>query len=97
MRTAFTPVPSNAGGATERNRPARQAYESRWNTELQRAANEKHHLTLASLRGDEIEEAEQMAASHTRRTRRELARHPDVFKTRNAARRRRNPSRRKNS
>jgi DNA-binding GntR family transcriptional regulator len=96
MRTAFTPVTTRAG-AIERNRPVRQAYVSRWNTELQRAANEKHHLTLASLRGDEIEKAEHMLASHIRRTRRELARLPDVFKNRNAARRRRNPSRRKNS
>ena len=94
MRTAFTPVTTRAGRAIERNRPVRQAHVSRWNTELQRAANEKHHLTLAPLRGDEIEEAEQKLASHIRRTRLELARLPDVFKNRNAARRRRNPSQR---
>ncbi|MGP3969766.1 GntR family transcriptional regulator [Streptomyces sp. 6N223] len=72
--------------------PYRRAYVSRWNTDLRRVANEEHHLMLASLKDDEMEEAERILASHIRRTRQQLACHPDVFADGNVARRPRNPS-----
>ena len=72
--------------------PYRRAYVSRWNTDLRRVANEEHHLMLASLKDDDMEGAERILASHIRRTRRQLARHPDVFDDGNATRRPRNPS-----
>lgn len=72
--------------------PYRRAYVSRWNTELRRVANEEHHLMLASLKDGDIEEAERILASHIRRTRRQLARHPDVFENGGATRQPHSPS-----
>ena len=65
--------------------PYRRAYVSRWSTDLRRVANEEHHLMLASLKDGDIEEAERILASHIRRTRRQLSRHPDVFDESDAA------------
>ena len=67
--------------------PYRRAYVARWNADLRQIANEEHHLMLASLKDGDIEEAERILASHIRRTRRHLARHPDVFDHGHAARR----------
>jgi len=61
--------------------PYRRAYVSRWNAEARRIAIEEHHLMLSSLKDNDVEEAERILASHIRRTRRQLARHPDVFNT----------------
>ena len=61
--------------------PYRRAYVSRWNAEARRIAIEEHHLMLASLKDNDVDEAERILASHIRRTRRHLARHPDVFNT----------------
>ena len=67
--------------------PYRRTYVARWNADLRQIANEEHHLMLASLKDGDIEEAERILASHIRRTRRHLARHPDVFDDGHAARR----------
>jgi DNA-binding GntR family transcriptional regulator len=72
--------------------PYRRTYVARWTSDLRRIANEEHHLMLASLKEGDVEEAERILASHIRRTRRHLARHPDVFDNGNAVRRSRNAS-----
>lgn len=72
--------------------PYRRAYVARWTTDLRRIANEEHHLMLTSLKEGDVEEAERILASHIRRTRRQLARHPDVFGNGNSVRRSRNAS-----
>jgi DNA-binding GntR family transcriptional regulator len=44
-----------------------------------RSAHYDHHLIVAALRRGDTEEAERTLATHIRRTRLELARHPDIF------------------
>jgi hypothetical protein len=63
MRTAITPVNTHAGRAIGRNRPVRQGSCVSMEHRSATAANEKRHLTLASLRGNEIEVAAQVLAS----------------------------------
>jgi DNA-binding GntR family transcriptional regulator len=44
-----------------------------------RSAHYDHHLLVAAFRRGDTEEAERILGSHIRRTRLELARHPDIF------------------
>ncbi|KQR96916.1 MAG: GntR family transcriptional regulator [Microbacterium ginsengisoli] len=60
--------------------PYRRAYVTSWEPESRRIAYEEHHLIVAALRDDDIEEAERVLAGHIRRTRRQLARTPDIFR-----------------
>jgi DNA-binding GntR family transcriptional regulator len=46
-----------------------------------RSAHYDHHLLVAAFRRGDTDEAERILAAHIRRTRLELARHPDVFNT----------------
>jgi DNA-binding GntR family transcriptional regulator len=46
-----------------------------------RSAHHDHHLIVSALRRGDTEEAERTLATHIRRTRLELARHPDIFST----------------
>lgn len=61
--------------------PYRRAYIASWSPESRRIAHEEHHLIVAALRDDDVEEAERVLAGHIRRTRRQLARHSEIFRT----------------
>jgi DNA-binding GntR family transcriptional regulator len=59
--------------------PYRRAYVASWASDSRRIAHEEHHLIVAALRDRDLEEAEHVLAGHIRRTRRQLAKHPDIF------------------
>jgi DNA-binding GntR family transcriptional regulator len=59
--------------------PYRRAYVASWAPESRRIAHEEHHLMVAALREGDVEEAERILASHIRRTRRQLAKSPEIF------------------
>ncbi|AZC15294.1 GntR family transcriptional regulator [Microbacterium sp. ABRD28] len=59
--------------------PYRRAYVSSWAEESRRIAHEEHHLIVAALQDGDTEEAERVLAGHIRRTRRQLARSPEIF------------------
>jgi DNA-binding GntR family transcriptional regulator len=59
--------------------PYRRAYVESWDPESRRIAYEEHHLIVAALRDDDLEEAERVLSGHIRRTRRQLARNAHVF------------------
>jgi DNA-binding GntR family transcriptional regulator len=59
--------------------PYRRAYVAGWEPPSRGIAHEEHHLMVAALRDDDIEEAEHVLAGHIRRTRRQLAKHPWIF------------------
>ena len=59
--------------------PYRRAYVASWTAESRRIAHEEHHLMVAALRDEDTEEAERVLAGHIRRTRRQLAKNPEVF------------------
>ena len=44
-----------------------------------RSVHHEHHLLVSAIRRRDLDEAERVLAGHIRRTRLELARHPDVF------------------
>jgi DNA-binding GntR family transcriptional regulator len=59
--------------------PYRRAYTLLVDAHSQRIIHDEHHLLVTSLREGDIEGAEQVIAGHIRRTRRMLARHPEIF------------------
>lgn len=61
--------------------PYRRAYVASWEPESRRIAHEEHHLMVAALRDHDVEEAERILAGHIRRTRRQLAKNPEVFES----------------
>jgi len=44
-----------------------------------RSVHHEHHLLVAALRRRDLDESERVLTSHIRRTRKELARHPEIF------------------
>jgi DNA-binding GntR family transcriptional regulator len=44
-----------------------------------RSVHHEHHLLVAAIRRRDLDECERVLASHIRRTRQELARHPEIF------------------
>jgi DNA-binding GntR family transcriptional regulator len=48
-------------------------------TDPDRSVHHEHHLLVSAIRRRDLDEAERVLAGHIRRTRLELARHPDVF------------------
>jgi DNA-binding GntR family transcriptional regulator len=44
-----------------------------------RSVHHEHHLLVAAIRRRDLDESERVLASHIRRTRKELARHPEIF------------------
>jgi DNA-binding GntR family transcriptional regulator len=44
-----------------------------------RSVHHEHHLLVAAVRRRDQDESERVLASHIRRTRKELARHPEIF------------------
>jgi DNA-binding GntR family transcriptional regulator len=59
--------------------PYRRAYIAKWSQESRTLANYEHHLMVAALRDQDIDEAERVLAGHIRRTRRQLSQHPELF------------------
>lgn len=59
--------------------PYRRAYTRAFGEGARVIANNEHRLIMASLHDGDVEEAELLLAGHIRRTRRQLARHPELF------------------
>jgi DNA-binding GntR family transcriptional regulator len=57
----------------------RRAFTLVFRSEGDRSVHHEHHLLVSAIRRRDIDEAERVLSSHIRRTRLELARHPDVF------------------
>jgi DNA-binding GntR family transcriptional regulator len=57
----------------------RRAYTLLLDGRAQRIVHDEHHLIVSALRDGDTEAAETALHGHIRRTRRELARHPEVF------------------
>jgi len=57
----------------------RRAYTRMFRSEDDRSVHYEHHLLVSALRLRNSDDAERLLASHIRRTRLELARHPEVF------------------
>jgi DNA-binding GntR family transcriptional regulator len=57
----------------------RRAFTRLFRSEGDLSVHHEHHLLVSAIRRDDIDEAERVLAGHIRRTRLELARHPDVF------------------
>lgn len=59
--------------------PYRRAYVATWTPESRRIASDEHDLLIATLQEGDFEEGERILSGHIRRTRRQLARHPELF------------------
>lgn len=59
--------------------PYRREYTRLADPESQRIIHDEHHLLVSALRDGDADEAERVLAAHIRRTRRQLARHPELF------------------
>jgi DNA-binding GntR family transcriptional regulator len=59
--------------------PYRRAYTRLADPDARRIIHDEHHLLVSALRDGDVAEAEQVLATHIRRTRRQLARHPELF------------------
>lgn len=57
----------------------RRAYMRIARNDPDRSVHHEHHLLVSAIRRRDTDEAERVLAGHIRRTRLELARHPDVF------------------
>lgn len=61
--------------------PYRRAYSRSMDADARRIAHDEHHLIMTALREGDLEQAELFLAGHIRRTRHQLARHPELFDT----------------
>ena len=59
----------------------RRAFIHVFRTEGDRSVHHEHHLLVSAIRRRDLDEAERVLAGHIRRTRLELARHPEIFDT----------------
>lgn len=66
-------------GLWNRTQHYRRAFTRVFRSEGERDVHHDHHLLVAALRRRDTEEAERIQAAHIRRTRLELARHPEIF------------------
>ncbi|MFH8249415.1 GntR family transcriptional regulator [Microbacterium sp. B2969] len=57
----------------------RRAFTRVFHADGERSVHHEHHLLVAAIRRQDADEAERVLAGHIRRTRLELARHPEVF------------------
>jgi DNA-binding GntR family transcriptional regulator len=62
-----------------RTQSYRRAYVRIARSDPDRSVHHEHHLLVSAIRRHDLDEAERVLAGHIRRTRLELARHPDVF------------------
>ncbi len=58
----------------------RRAFTRVFRSEGDRSVHYEHQLLVSAIRRRDVDEAERVLAAHIRRTRLELARHPEVFK-----------------
>lgn len=61
--------------------PYRRAYSLLMDAHSTRIVHDEHHLLVTALHEGDTESAEQTIVSHIRRTRRMLAKHPEIFST----------------
>lgn len=66
-------------GLWNRTQHYRRAYSRMFHSEGDRSVHHEHHLLVAALHRRDADEAERILGGHIRRTRLELARHPEVF------------------
>jgi DNA-binding GntR family transcriptional regulator len=66
-------------GLWNRTQHYRRAFTRVFRSEGERSVHHDHHLLVAAFRRRDTEEAERVLAAHIRRTRLELARHPEIF------------------
>lgn len=59
--------------------PYRRTYVAGWSDDARHIAHEEHHLMVAALRDGDIDDAERVLTAHIRRTRRQLAKNPQIF------------------
>lgn len=59
--------------------PYRRAYSRSMGDDARRVVHDEHHLIITNLRDGDIDDAERVLAGHIRRTRRQLAKHPELF------------------
>jgi DNA-binding GntR family transcriptional regulator len=59
--------------------PYRRAYTLMIDAHSQRIVHDEHHMLVTALRDGDLDTAERVIEGHIRRTRRLLARHPEVF------------------
>lgn len=59
--------------------PYRRAYTRATDDDARRIIHDEHHLLVSALRDGDLDDAERVLAGHIRRTRRRLARHPELF------------------
>ena len=57
----------------------RRAFTRLLDDESNRIVHDEHHMLVAAIRDRDSNEAERVLLGHIRRTRRQLARHPEVF------------------
>lgn len=57
----------------------RRAYSSLMDDRARRTVHDEHRLIIESLRDHDLDAAENLLSGHIRRTRRQLANHPEVF------------------
>jgi DNA-binding GntR family transcriptional regulator len=82
--SCYTAAPTTMLGATvlnlwNRTQHYRRAFTRVFRSEGDRSVHHEHHLLLSALRRRDVEDAERVLLGHIRRTRLELARHPEVF------------------
>lgn len=65
--------------------PYRRAYSRSLDGGARRIVHDEHHLIVAALRDGDVDDAERVLAGHIRRTRRQLAAHPELFASITAA------------
>ena len=66
-------------GLWNRTQHYRRAFTRVFRSAGERSVHHDHQLLVAAFRRGDIEEAERILAAHIRRTRLELARHPEIF------------------
>jgi DNA-binding GntR family transcriptional regulator len=66
-------------GLWNRTQHYRRAFTRVFRSVGERDVHHDHHLLVAAIRRRDVEEAERIQSAHIRRTRLELARHPEIF------------------
>lgn len=66
-------------GLWNRTQHYRRAFTRVFRSGGERDVHHDHHLLVAAIRRGDVEEAERIQSAHIRRTRLELARHPEIF------------------
>lgn len=67
------------GQLWNRTQHYRRAYTRMFRSEGDRSVHHEHQLLVTALRHRDVDDAERVLAGHIRRTRLELARHPEIF------------------